>query len=172
MKHGPYQSGDGEHLYYRRAEYSLNEARHDAAAMARNGNSCGRARYVGAGEVPLHDCDDYEACTTCPAVPVWHLEIYEAAPPKPRPPRGTGAPRGKHQSGTYWAARWCSRNLLDGYTCHLVHEQTVPVLFRTRALCRAYIATTFGYIRDRPDLLGEPHGWQLPQAVLVRVVTQ
>ncbi len=72
--------------------------------------------------------------------------------------------------GTYWAGEWRSVNRLDGERRHLLHENLLPRLFTTRRECRAWIDATLGYIRERPDLRREPHGWHVPQAVLVRVV--
>lgn len=74
--------------------------------------------------------------------------------------------------GTYWAAEWHSVNRVDGDRRHLLHRDLVPVLFTTRRAARAYIDAEHGYIRDRPDLRAEPHGWHIPRAVLVRVITE
>ncbi len=75
-----------------------------------------------------------------------------------------------------WGVQWYSRNRVDGESRHL-QWQPVPdgcpgdfILFRTRAQCRAYIDQHYGYIRERPDLLREPHGWRVPRAVRVKVV--
>ena len=72
-----------------------------------------------------------------------------------------------------WAVEWYSVNRLDGETRRL---QWCPEsgpgdyrLFRTRRACRAYIEERYGYIRNRPDLRAEPHGWHLPSAVRVTV---
>jgi hypothetical protein len=77
-------------------------------------------------------------------------------------------------SGSFWAAEWRSVNRLDGERRHVIYEQsergTFPALFRTRRECRAFIKAKFDYIRERPDLRAEPHGWHVPQAVLVTVV--
>jgi hypothetical protein len=80
--------------------------------------------------------------------------------------------------GTYWAAEWRSVNRLDGDTRHLIHDtdhrechaQHFPLLFHTRREARAFIEEKFGYIRERPDLRSEPHGWRVPQPVLVQVL--
>lgn len=73
------------------------------------------------------------------------------------------------RSFTYWAAQWRSINRLDGDTSHLLHEDLFPKLFKTRRECRAWISEKFGYIRDRPDLRAEPHGWRIPQPILVTI---
>ena len=74
---------------------------------------------------------------------------------------------------TAWAVEWHSRNRLDGERRHLQwHPEPGPGayrLFRTRRECRAYIEERYGYIRNRPDLQREPHGWRMPQAVMVVV---
>lgn len=79
--------------------------------------------------------------------------------------------------GTYWAAEWRSNNRLDGERRHLIHDshhhgchgQHFPLMFHTRAEARAFIEEKFGYIRERPDLQAEPHGWMMPRPVLVTV---
>jgi hypothetical protein len=70
-----------------------------------------------------------------------------------------------------WAAKWRSKSLLDGKREHLILFR-VPyarVLFASRAACRAWIEQEYGYIKHRPDLRGEPHGWRLPVAVKVTI---
>ncbi len=52
---------------------------------------------------------------------------------------------------------------------HLLFDNCLPVLFRTRAEARAYINEKYGYIRDREDLRRPPHSWRVPVAVRVRV---
>lgn len=70
---------------------------------------------------------------------------------------------------TAWAVEWHSRNRLDGETRDLVLENGLPVLFCTRQKTRDWIEQKFGYIRQRPDLLAEPHGWRMPRPVKVVV---
>lgn len=69
-----------------------------------------------------------------------------------------------------WAAKWRSQNRQDGRTEHLINVDTIPALFRTRRACREFIDRGYGYIRERPDLRAEPHGWRLPTPVRVVVV--
>jgi hypothetical protein len=52
-----------------------------------------------------------------------------------------------------------------------MREHCLPVLFRTRAEARRWIEANHGYIRRRPDLQREPHGWRMPIAVRVEVTT-
>jgi len=66
-----------------------------------------------------------------------------------------------------WAAEWHSKNLLDGERRHIIYNNCLPALFRTRRECREFIKDKYGYIAERPDLRDEPHGWLLPQAVKV-----
>lgn len=75
----------------------------------------------------------------------------------------------KHRHGTYWAVQWRSDNALDGRSRHIIWADGPQAmrLFRTRRECRAYIEQRFGYIRTRPDLRAEPHGWRMPIPVLV-----
>lgn len=69
---------------------------------------------------------------------------------------------------TAWGVVWLSVNRLDGRTEAL---QWTP-LFRTRRECRAFIDERYGYIRSRPDLRAEPHGWRIPRAVPVQVAAR
>jgi hypothetical protein len=71
--------------------------------------------------------------------------------------------------GTYWAAQWHSVNRLDGDRTHIIHVNLYPAFFQTRQEARDFIETNFGYIRDRPDLQAEPHGWKMPKPILVVV---
>jgi hypothetical protein len=68
-----------------------------------------------------------------------------------------------------WAIKWRStrRSFLMGD----VNTGFVR-LFRTRREARAYAEQQFGYIRQRPDLRAEPHGWRMPQVVRVRVTVK
>ena len=75
----------------------------------------------------------------------------------------------KKPHGTYWAIQVRANNWLDGKRSHLHHECCVPVLFRTREEAREHRDIRYGYIRDRPDLKKQPHGWLIPRAVKVRV---
>ena len=43
------------------------------------------------------------------------------------------------------------------------------MVFRTRQEARNYIEGSYGFIRERPDLRGEPHCWRMPVAVRVDV---
>jgi hypothetical protein len=73
-----------------------------------------------------------------------------------------------------WAAKWSSRNQLDGHSTHLIlfdwRTHAPARLFGTRAECRAWIKQEYGYIRIRADLRKEPHGWRMPRAVAVKVI--
>jgi len=66
-----------------------------------------------------------------------------------------------------WAAEWHSKNYLDGDRRHIIYENLLPALFKTRRECRAFIKEKYGYIAERPDLQAEPHGWRTPKAVKV-----
>jgi hypothetical protein len=63
-----------------------------------------------------------------------------------------------------WAALWRS---IHGE--HFLFENYQPALFRTRRAAQAYIEERYGYIRARPDLRSNPHGWRMPKAVRVTV---
>ena len=69
-----------------------------------------------------------------------------------------------------WAGEWHSNSLLDGERRHILYENRFPALFHTRRACREYINDKYGYIKTRPDLRTEPHGWRMPQPVKVEVV--
>jgi hypothetical protein len=68
-----------------------------------------------------------------------------------------------------WGVQWYSVNRLDGITRRLIWGGGLPLLFRTRKDARDYVAERYGYIRHRPDLRAEPHGWRVPRAVRVEV---
>lgn len=71
-----------------------------------------------------------------------------------------------------WAGQWHSKSTLDGEIKHILWENLSPKLFRTRRECRVWIKANYGYIAERPDLRGEPHGWRMPQAkkVIIKVL--
>lgn len=69
-----------------------------------------------------------------------------------------------------WAVLWRSDNRLDGKQEYLVGDgKGLPLVFLSRSACRAYIQNHYSYIRTRPDLKVEPHGWKMPQAIKVLV---
>ncbi len=70
----------------------------------------------------------------------------------------------------YWAVMWRSENRLDGKRQNLVHNRNrVPVLFATRREAREFINSEYEYIKKRPDLMAEPHGWKMPIPIRVPV---
>ena len=69
-----------------------------------------------------------------------------------------------------WAAEWHSVNCLDGERRHIMNENCLPVLFRTRKQCREWIEKRYSYIKERTDLRDEPHGWRYPQPIKVKLV--
>ncbi|KKK83760.1 hypothetical protein LCGC14_2790120, partial [marine sediment metagenome] len=71
-----------------------------------------------------------------------------------------------------WAGEWRSRNNLDGERRHIINENCLPVLFRTRSECRTYLKDRYGYITERQDLRDEPHGWRMPQAVKITITME
>jgi len=70
---------------------------------------------------------------------------------------------------TLWAGQWYSQNIRDGVSRHILYDNCLPVLFRTRRQCREYIEEKYGYIKGRKDLREEPHGWRLPTAIKVEI---
>jgi hypothetical protein len=73
---------------------------------------------------------------------------------------------------THWGVEWHEKNRVDGETREIMWENSLPLMFPTRQLARSYISRKYGYIRHRPDLRAEPHGWRVPQAVRVKVVVR
>lgn len=76
-----------------------------------------------------------------------------------------------------WGILWCSNNKLGGKREFFMWDKYpnragVPLVFRTRKEARAHIKLKFGYIKNRPDLQKEPHGWKMPKAVKVRIVVE
>jgi len=79
---------------------------------------------------------------------------------------------------TMWAIKWQSETLIDGKRDHLLgRDSYIPyevagytkMVFRTRQDARNFITKEYGYIRKRPDLQREPHGWKCPIPVRVKV---
>lgn len=68
-----------------------------------------------------------------------------------------------------WAAEWHSNCQLDGDKRHIIYENYLPKLFKTRAEARLFIKAKYAYIAQRKDLREEPHGWRIPQAVKVTI---
>ena len=66
-----------------------------------------------------------------------------------------------------WALEWRSVNALDGETRHLIFRDRLPALFITRDDARRFAVQEYGYIKSRPDLRCEPHGWRMPRPVRV-----
>ena len=66
-----------------------------------------------------------------------------------------------------WGLLWRSENSIDGKTEHLMWLHGMPLFFKTREQARSYRHKTYNYIRQRPDLLSEPHGWRYPAVVKV-----
>lgn len=66
-----------------------------------------------------------------------------------------------------WGLRDYSKNERDGERVHLLWSKGRPLFFNTREEARAYNREHYGYIRNRPDLQREPHGWTVPKVVKV-----
>lgn len=78
---------------------------------------------------------------------------------------------------TAWGILECSDNRLDGKREWLSND------WRSRAVVRTWLFSTrqeartirdreFGYIKNRPDLRAEPHGWKMPKVVKVKVTIE
>ena len=72
------------------------------------------------------------------------------------------------ESDVRWAIRWRSVGFTP--TEHIVYENRMPVLFRTRAEARVWIDKEYGHIRGRKDLRDWPFGWRIPRPIRVKVV--
>jgi len=69
-----------------------------------------------------------------------------------------------------WGILQHSENHLDGKREYLDGDASHPCrtrLFYTREEARRFNNERYGYIRNRPDLQREPHGWKLPKVVCV-----
>lgn len=69
-----------------------------------------------------------------------------------------------------WALMWRSRNALDGLTEAMLGNGKTVMLFQTRSEARIEANIKFGYIKTRPDLRTEPHGWRMPKPIRVKIV--
>lgn len=77
------------------------------------------------------------------------------------------------KEATRWAILWRQENQLDGKREHLVGDgHDLPLMFLTRAECRSHLRDRYGYIRTRPDLKTEPHGWKMPRVVKIVVAVE
>lgn len=72
-------------------------------------------------------------------------------------------------STNYWGVLWRYENKLDGKRSHLLHENGLPVVFRTRRRAIDHIKDKFGYLHMRPDLKAEPHGWKMPVPIKITI---
>ena len=64
-----------------------------------------------------------------------------------------------------WGLLWQSRTQRGVYREHLMFQDGRFLMFQDRKHARAYAAEKYGYIKRRPDLRCEPHGWKMPQPV-------
>lgn len=71
-----------------------------------------------------------------------------------------------------WGAMWRSENKLDGVTRHIICNDLFPAMFYTREQVRKYIKVRYGYIAKRKDLQREPHGWQMPIPVRLKIAVK
>ena len=71
-----------------------------------------------------------------------------------------------------WGILWRSECSLDGKVEYLMFNlrefPVSPILFVTRREAREYVEKKYGYIKNRPDLRKEPHGWKMPKVVKVK----
>ena len=68
-----------------------------------------------------------------------------------------------------WALLWRSENKRDGKDEHFMWVGSAPYLFPSRVFAEAHINSAWAYLKNRPDLKAEPHGWKMPKAVRVKV---
>lgn len=71
-----------------------------------------------------------------------------------------------------WAILSRSKNRLDGAREYLIRDPSTraPLLRNTKREAGEWIEEHYGYLRNRPDLRAEPHGWRMPRPVRVDVV--
>ena len=75
---GPYVGEDGPEVFLPVSDYTLNEARHEAAQHAQETiGDWGRTRYLGKRSVSLHEHDWGETECSCESEPAWEFETYE-----------------------------------------------------------------------------------------------
>jgi len=65
-----------------------------------------------------------------------------------------------------WGLKWRSKNKLSGL------NEYVTGVYPTRSIARREREMRFGYIRTRPDLQSEPHGWKVPAVVRLKITTE
>lgn len=81
-------------------------------------------------------------------------------------------PRMLNPNREAWAVEFRTESLRSGSKRFLVRKvpgQLLPSLFRTRQDARKFAEEQLGYIRKRPDLQAEPHGWKPPRVVKVKI---
>ncbi len=66
---------------------------------------------------------------------------------------------------TIWAAKWQQHGSRE----HLLHENLLPKIFKTKRECQVWIKEHYGYIAKSPDLRTAPHNWRMPKPVRVWV---
>ncbi len=77
-----------------------------------------------------------------------------------------------------WAIQWRQENKLEGKISYLLgryyarshnNDGSNTLIFRTRKNARTFIEKRFGYIKNRPNLKIEPHGWKMPRVVKINI---
>ena len=73
-----------------------------------------------------------------------------------------------------WMIKHITDNKLDGHRehyewCGYRRPGYGPLFFRTRQEARDANEAWHGYIKRRPDLRTEPHGWKMPRVVKVEI---
>ena len=69
-----------------------------------------------------------------------------------------------------WGVLWRSNRRATGVPMRLVScGNGIPALFLTRREARAWIKERYGYIPNRPDMHGCPHGWKMPIPIHITV---
>lgn len=83
----------------------------------------------------------------------------------------THADRPRYE-GDRWAIVERRDNRLDGPASWIHFQNLEPKLFRSRESARLYVKERFGYLKSRPDLFAEPHGWRMPKVVRVTITVE
>ena len=69
-----------------------------------------------------------------------------------------------------WSILWRSENKAEGKREYFINVMLtgLPMVFGTRREAKYANEEVYGYIRNRPDLKAEPHGWKMPKVVKVK----
>lgn len=71
----------------------------------------------------------------------------------------------------FWSVKWIGNPYERlGIPSHIIYENLLPVLFKTRSEAREFVKAKYGFIAEREDLRNPPFNWRMPQIIKVEVV--